>query len=135
MTESHLIVAGGNALGALVDLADRGVGITLDDFGTGYSSLSHLARLPIDGVKIDREFVADLGNDRHATAVIQSVIALARTLDLGIVAEGIETDEQAEQILDLDCELGQGFLYQRAVPPERISQMLVSGRVRHLESA
>jgi diguanylate cyclase (GGDEF)-like protein len=130
LTESHLFTAAGDAIDALTHLSDRGVGITLDDFGTGYSSLSHLARLPVDKVKIDREFIALLGDDGHATAVAQTVVALARSLDLGTVAEGIETPAQAELAIELEFDLGQGYLYQRPVTPERIIDLLGSdGRI------
>lgn len=130
LTESHLFAAAGEAMRTLRDLSDRGVGITLDDFGTGYSSLSHLARLPVDKVKIDREFVALLGEDGHAIAVAQTVVALARSLGLGTVAEGIETSAQAALALELEFDLGQGFLYQRPVTPERVIDLLaVEGRI------
>lgn len=130
LTESHLFAAAGGAMQALRDLSQEGVGITLDDFGTGYSSLSHLAHLPVDKIKIDREFIALLGVDGHATAVARTVVALARSLELGTVAEGIETSAQAALARELAFDLGQGFLYQRPVTPERIIDLLgVEGRI------
>jgi diguanylate cyclase (GGDEF)-like protein len=130
LTESHLFAAAGGAMQALRDLSHEGVGITLDDFGTGYSSLSHLAQLPVDKIKIDREFIAMLGVDDHATAVAGTVVALARSLELGSVAEGIETSAQAALARDLAFDLGQGFLYERPATPERIIDLLgVEGRI------
>jgi EAL domain-containing protein (putative c-di-GMP-specific phosphodiesterase class I) len=85
----------------------------LDDFGTGYSSLSYLHRFPMQVLKIDRSFVTDLDSDHKggSTAVVRAVIALAATLGMEVVAEGIETSTQRDRLLELGCELGQGFLF------------------------
>lgn len=93
-----------------------GVRIALDDFGTGYSSLSHLADLPIDIVKLDRSFVRRLIDDRRACEISRAVIALGRALDMSIVAEGVETDQQRDALLELGCQYAQGFLFGPAVP-------------------
>ena len=98
----------------------------LDDFGTGYSSLSYLSRFPVDVLKIDRSFVNDLGTRADATPIVTAIVALARGLGLDVIAEGIETEAQAEALHDLGCELAQGFLLARPMPAadlvERLSE-------------
>jgi diguanylate cyclase (GGDEF)-like protein len=100
----------------LHELRDLGVLIAMDDFGTGYSSLSQLRTLPIDVMKIDRAFVKDLASDTNAVAIARTIVTLARALGLHIVAEGIETQAQAELLADMGCDQFQGFLYSKAVP-------------------
>jgi EAL domain-containing protein (putative c-di-GMP-specific phosphodiesterase class I) len=90
------------------------VQLAIDDFGTGYSSLNYLRRLPVDVVKIDRSFVAELGWDGPEHTIIAGIIGLTIGLGLEVVAEGIETQEQAQALLDLGCRRGQGFLYSPA---------------------
>ncbi|MGE0679570.1 MAG: EAL domain-containing protein [Candidatus Binatia bacterium] len=94
-------------------LQARGVRIALDDFGTGYSSLSYLHRLPIDTLKIDRSFVSQLGGDDKSAAVISTMVTLAHTLGIDVVAEGIETTEQRAQVRELRCEYGQGYYFSK----------------------
>lgn len=100
----------------LWSLKDLGVRLAIDDFGTGYSSLGYLRRFPFDELKIDRSFVADLGRDAEATAIVTAVVHLARALDLETVAEGVENEEQKEQLALLGCERAQGYLYSRPLP-------------------
>jgi EAL domain-containing protein (putative c-di-GMP-specific phosphodiesterase class I) len=90
----------------------------LDDFGTGYSSLSYLHRFPLHALKIDRSFVSALqrGETHGSTPVVKAVLAMARTLGMDVVAEGVETDDQREYLMEMGCELGQGFLFSRARP-------------------
>ena len=97
-----------------------GVGFALDDFGTGYSSLSYLSNLPIDVIKIDQSFVRDMLEDKGDMAIVQGIIALARTFDRQTVAEGIETDEHYPVVLDLGCELGQGHGIARPMPADEL---------------
>ena len=97
-------------------LQGMGVTVSLDDFGTGYSSLSYLRRFGFDELKIDRSFVSDLARDRQAMAVVQTIIALAHNLDIRVIAEGIETEDQARIIAAAGCTQGQGFLFGRPVP-------------------
>jgi diguanylate cyclase (GGDEF)-like protein len=102
--------------GQLRDLAALGVNLAIDDFGTGYSSLSYLSRLPIGTLKIDRSFIARLGQEPESTAVVQTIIALAHALGLSVTAEGIEQSDQAAHLRALGCTRGQGFLYAHPVP-------------------
>src|SRR5258708_14137797 len=105
-----------NALKAL------GVKLCVDDFGTGYSSLSHLPKFPIDVVKIDRSFTDGLDKRERDTAVVESVIALGRALGIVVVAEGVETQAQAQRLRQLGCEQAQGYLFGRPVPQANLFQ-------------
>ncbi|MGB2712555.1 MAG: EAL domain-containing protein [Vicinamibacterales bacterium] len=112
ITETALMDSPGEAAAVLRELRDFGVKIYLDDFGTGYSSLSHLHKLPVDALKIDRSFVSSLLlPDRPA--IVESILALARTLNTSVVAEGIESDVQARELERLGCTHAQGFLFSR----------------------
>jgi EAL domain-containing protein (putative c-di-GMP-specific phosphodiesterase class I) len=102
-----------------------GVRLAIDDFGTGYSSLSYLKRFSVDTLKIDRSFVDGLGNDIQHTAIVQSVITLARALNLTTTGEGIETPSQQEHLRALGCDAGQGFLFARPIPAREIEELLV----------
>ena len=104
------------AMAPLHQLQDVGVRLVIDDFGTGYSTFQYVSRLPADALKIDTSFVAGLGIHPSDTAIVRSVINLARELGLQVVAEGIETESQRAQLLALNCRLGQGFLFDRALP-------------------
>ena len=115
ITETALMDSPGEAAGVLRELRDFGVKVYLDDFGTGYSSLSHLHRLPVDALKIDRSFVKSLLlPDRPA--IVESILALARTLNTSVVAEGIESEVQARELERLGCTHAQGFLFSRPLP-------------------
>ena len=119
VTETALFGAGvDGAVAELATLRASGVTIALDDFGTGFSSLSHLSRYPMDSIKIDRSFVAGLGN-RTDRAVIEAVLLLAAALDTDCVAEGVETAEQLSHLRRGGCGLAQGFLFSPAVPADR----------------
>ena len=109
ITESFFLHA--NAALQLNKLCDAGVSLALDDFGTGYSSLSQLARLPIDTLKIDLEFVKNLVQDPRMAALTRAIISIAKDLGMDVIAEGIETQEQATLLSQFGCELGQGYLY------------------------
>jgi diguanylate cyclase (GGDEF)-like protein len=107
---------------------ELGIKVALDDFGTGHSSLTLLRSLPIDRVKIDQTFVRELGRDARATAIIRSVVTLAKDLGLEVVAEGVETHDQAQVLAELGCEHAQGYLWARALPLEELSQRLQAQR-------
>ncbi|HSR42249.1 MAG TPA: EAL domain-containing protein, partial [Longimicrobiales bacterium] len=97
--------------------------------GTGYSSLSYLCRLPIDTLKIDRSFVADMEETAEGTEVVRTIVHLARTLGLEIVAEGVETEAQAVLLREMGCELAQGYHFFRPAPAEEIPSLLRSAGV------
>jgi diguanylate cyclase (GGDEF)-like protein len=116
ITESSLVenlVDGRRRLNALVDL---GVKISLDDFGTGYSSLAYLRRLPVRELKIDRSLVSDVTTSHEARAIVSAVVQLAHALGMAVVAEGVETAAQRDVLVDLQCDLIQGYLYARPMP-------------------
>jgi diguanylate cyclase (GGDEF)-like protein/PAS domain S-box-containing protein len=99
------------------ELAKLGVLVYLDDFGTGYSSLSYLTRLPVHALKIDRSFVSKLTTDPASAMIVQAILMLAATLKLVVVAEGVETEAEAEKLRELGCQYGQGYLWSKAVAP------------------
>ena len=118
LTES-VVMAVGNAFDLLERLRDLGIRLALDDFGTGYSSLSYLKMLPVQQLKIDKSFVDGIGKNPGDEAIIRTVMALARSLDFEVVAEGVETIEQSDFLAGLGCEQLQGHLHGKAVaPPE-----------------
>ena len=118
ITEPTLIDVGSSTRGRIHELKDLGVSLALDDFGTGWSSLSYLRRSPFDVVKIDRSFVAGLGTDHGGTQLVKAVIDLAHALNLGTIAEGIETDAQDQLLRQMGCAKAQGHLYGRPVPAQ-----------------
>ena len=112
----------------LRELRALGVGVSLDDFGTGYSSLSYLQRLPVDTLKIDRSFVAGLGNSDDCREIVRTIVTLARTLQLQVVAEGMETAAQASELARLSCTYGQGDYFHRPLPLEALMALPVRHR-------
>ena len=105
-----------------------GVGLAMDDFGTGYSSLGHLAKLPVDALKIDRSFVAKMLDDSDAMALVSTIVTLARTLRLKVVAEGVETEAQEEALCLLSCDEMQGYLFSRPLPAADMTALLAKAR-------
>jgi len=124
MTESSLVPNAGAAMEVLCSLRRLGVSLLVDDFGTGYSSLHHLHEFPFDVLKIDRSFVARITQGDQPLQIVRTIVDLARVLGMDVVAEGIETREQDALLQRLGCRFGQGFLFSRPVPAERISQLL-----------
>ena len=115
------------AIALLRRLKALGVHIAIDDFGTGYSSLSYLLRLPADTLKIDRSFVSGTGDVGRNVSIVRTVVSLANSLGLDVVAEGVETEEQWRRLQYLGCPLAQGFLFSAAVDGEA-AQALVEGK-------
>ena len=128
VTENVLIRDTDRAIAVLADLKKLGVRLALDDFGTGFSSLSYLRRLPIDIVKIDQSFVADIKLANLDRSIISAIANLAHVLGLSVTAEGVETDDQRKGIQSMGCESAQGFLYGRPVSASVIGGYLADGR-------
>ena len=127
ITETALLTSPQTTAVLLRKLRELGVKIYLDDFGTGHSSLSHLHQLPVDALKIDRSFVESLLLPERP-AIVESILALAYTLDTGVVAEGVEDEVQALALERLGCRYAQGYLFSPAIPPARVEQLLESGQ-------
>ena len=104
----------------LDDLAAFGVGIHIDDFGTGYSSLSYLAKLPVQTIKIDQDFVAQLSDSEANSRVIEAIVALGKAMQLEVVAEGVETNQQYAVVRRLGCDLVQGYFIARPMPADQL---------------
>lgn len=116
LTESHLMQNIAEKAALLNRLGELGVGLAIDDFGTGYSSLSYLKALPVDSIKIDSSFVRDIGRDANDEAIIRAIVAMAHSLHLSVVAEGVETVAQLGALRELGCDEYQGFLESAALP-------------------
>jgi EAL domain-containing protein (putative c-di-GMP-specific phosphodiesterase class I) len=116
LTESMLLTDMDEVIARMTTLKAHGVGFALDDFGTGYSSLSYLKLLPIDQLKIDRSFVHDMLLTRHASSIVNAIVMLARSMDLEVVAEGVENRDQWSALEAIGCTAFQGYLFGRAEP-------------------
>ncbi|VVM58085.1 hypothetical protein PS664_01151 [Pseudomonas fluorescens] len=127
ITESVLMQNVDETVDILQRIKAMGVRLALDDFGTGYSSLSYLRRFPIDVLKIDQSFVSGLNANSHDAQLITAIIGMGKSLELNIIAEGVETAEQLDFLKTLECEEGQGFLFSKAVPAKDFAQLLQVG--------
>lgn len=126
VTESSLMTHRDTARDTMQGLQKLGVGLHMDDFGTGYSSLNHLHRYPFDTLKIDRSFVQGMDHGPGSAEIVRTILDLARSLRMDVVAEGIETEAQANRIQSLGCKLGQGYYFARPMAPEAVSAMLTT---------
>jgi len=124
ITETTIMRDADTATGRLRALKDLGVRLAIDDFGTGYSSLSYLRQIPVDILKIDRSFVADLHDSPEAAAIVHSLIDLGKTLDLELIAEGVELEVQLHELERQRCNMAQGFFFARPMPPEELEALL-----------
>lgn len=122
LTESSIIENVEDAVIKLKQLRDLGITISVDDFGTGYSSLGYLIDLPINIIKIDRSFVKKLEENRKSAAIVQAISNMAKALDIQVVAEGIETERQFEIVKKLQCDMVQGFYFDRPLAPEQVEE-------------
>ncbi len=128
LTETSVMANPVQTIENLSMLKKLGVRLALDDFGTGYSSLAYLQKLPIDVLKIDKAFVQGLGKDQGDAAIVRLILALAKTLNLDTVAEGVESIEQLAELKKLGCHLGQGYIFSRAITSDEAEEMLFASR-------
>lgn len=126
ITETDLLAPSAISLSNMNKLRRAGTHVSIDDFGTGYSSLAHLLELPVDGVKIDRRFVAGIDVDAAATKLTTAIIGLSNSLRITCVAEGVEQPYQRDRLFELGCQAFQGWLFSHAVPPDELLAMLPS---------
>jgi EAL domain-containing protein (putative c-di-GMP-specific phosphodiesterase class I) len=124
LTETTLIDDAMSAGAILRALRDLGVNIALDDFGTGYSSLTYLRAFPINVIKIDESFVRTIGTEREGAAIVAAVVSLAKSLNMRVVAEGIETLDQLAAVVHLNCEMAQGYLFSHPKPIDEIQNLV-----------
>mgnify|MGYP005806055789 CR=1 FL=1 len=132
LTESLLMNNADRTIATLDALHEKGVKFSIDDFGTGYSSMSYLKRLPISSLKIDQSFVRDLANGGDDAKIVAAIVALGRSLDLKVIAEGVETTEQLDCLRKMKCDEVQGYLFSRPVPAEKMTQLLQNGEGMNL---
>jgi diguanylate cyclase (GGDEF)-like protein len=130
ITERALMKEGAETMEILAELRARGITVSVDDFGTGYSSLSYLRRFPIDTLKIDRSFIRDTPQDADSMAIATAIIALGRSLNLQVVAEGVETYGQRAFLSSRGCPLIQGYLFSCPLPAEGITPLLIAGNIQ-----
>jgi len=122
VTETTLLSGTGTANRNLGRMRDLGVNLSIDDFGTGYSSLSHLQRTDIDVLKIDRSFVSLMDEDASSATIVSAIIAMGHALGLTLVAEGVETRNQADLLGEQGCDAAQGWLFGRPLPAEDLDR-------------
>lgn len=125
VTESQIMTNPQEAIKILNQLSDMGIELAIDDFGTGYSSLSYLKRLPIDKLKIDRSFVLDLPDDEEDIAITKSIIGLSKSLNLKVIAEGVETQEQKDFLVENGCNKIQGYFYSKPIPAYEMQKLFL----------
>ena len=126
MTESAVVENLDSTSELLTKLRDRGVRICIDDFGTGYSSLSYLHRFPIDIIKIDRSFVACAGIPGVRGDILRAIVTMAKSLNIPVVAEGVETDAQFALLREYGCEYAQGFYFSRPISGDAFEKLITS---------
>jgi diguanylate cyclase (GGDEF)-like protein len=124
ITESILLQRSEDNLATLIELSQMGIHLSVDDFGTGYSSLAYLQRFPVHALKIDQSFVRDISSDPKDAALVTAIIAMAHSLELDVMAEGVETLQQAQFLLEHNCPVAQGFYYSQAVPAPVFSDLM-----------
>lgn len=129
ITESALIEKNSSCIRVINEIKEMGVKLSLDDFGTGYASLSYLTRLPIDHLKIDKSFVMAMQREESSRTIVMSVLAMAKTLNIDVVAEGIEDVSTMEQLLAANCQYGQGYLVSRPLPANELEAFLIRNRL------
>jgi EAL domain-containing protein (putative c-di-GMP-specific phosphodiesterase class I) len=128
LTESAIMRNADEAAAMLAELRAVGVGLAIDDFGTGYSSLSYLKRFQVDRLKIDRSFVSDIGRNADDEVITSAIITLAHSLQLRVIAEGVETAEQLAFLKQRSCDEMQGYYFSKPLPHESIPALLTMPR-------
>ena len=123
ITESQLMQDPHHAIHVMRALCDAGMSIAIDDFGTGYSSLGYLTRFPVSALKVDRSFVSDMSRDKNAATIVRTIIEMAHSLGFTVIAEGVETEEQATLLHLLRCEQAQGYLFARPMPAHELVRL------------
>jgi EAL domain-containing protein (putative c-di-GMP-specific phosphodiesterase class I) len=128
ITESAYLEDPDSLTSVMKALKDRGIHLHVDDFGVGYSSLSYLRRFPIDAVKIDRSFInrVDQADSSDSLEIVRAVVALAKSLKIDVVAEGVEREEQKKYLQDLDCPYAQGYLFAKPLDPDAAKAFLAA---------
>jgi diguanylate cyclase (GGDEF)-like protein/PAS domain S-box-containing protein len=134
ITESMVMENFDTAIDMLTQLRGLGVGLSIDDFGTGYSSLSYLHRFPIDTLKIDRSFVTQMTDNTENAEIVRTIVTLARSLSMDVIAEGVESREQLRRLRDLGCDYGQGYLFSKAVGESQALEILLKDEFSNLLS-
>lgn len=124
LTESLVVEDSASTAAMLTQLREMGVQVYIDDFGTGYSSLSYLHNLPIDTLKIDRTFISQLGSADESKEIVRTILSLAHSLGMKVIAEGVETQIQLSSLQKLNCEFMQGFLFSKPVDEQEAGAML-----------
>jgi EAL domain-containing protein (putative c-di-GMP-specific phosphodiesterase class I) len=127
-TETIMLENREATLATLRELKRLGIGLAIDDFGTGYSSLAYLKRFPLDTLKIDGSFVRDLGGDGDDQAIVDAIIAMAKRLKLHVLAEGVETPQQAARLLHMGCYRMQGYYFSRPLPAGEIAAFVAAAQ-------
>jgi diguanylate cyclase (GGDEF)-like protein/PAS domain S-box-containing protein len=127
LTESALMQNLKAGAGVIRKLHEMNVRVHIDDFGVGYSSMAYLHNLPVDTLKVDRSFVSRMDGHPQQTAIVRAIVALARNLGMDVIAEGVETNAQADTLLTLRCSTAQGFLFSRPLPPAEAERLIVDG--------
>ncbi|MGI8468583.1 MAG: putative bifunctional diguanylate cyclase/phosphodiesterase [Pyrinomonadaceae bacterium] len=135
ITESHMMENSETAITIVKRLRALGIQLSIDDFGTGYSSLSYLQQLPVNYLKIDRSFINLMSSNTENGEIVRAIVMLARNLKLDVIAEGIETEEQARQLVELNCNFGQGFLYSKPTDAARAEEILARFQPSNLSPA
>ena len=130
LTESFLLRDTERTVTTLDAMKALGIRLAIDDFGTGYSSLSYLTRLPVDELKIDRSFIAPLGNPDSEYPIVKAIVAMAHSLGLIVVAEGVETNSQLNALRALQCDIFQGYLFSKPFPADGLADVLSNWRDR-----
>jgi EAL domain-containing protein (putative c-di-GMP-specific phosphodiesterase class I) len=124
VTEDVILDATDNVISVITEVRQLGVSLSIDDFGTGYSSLSYLLRLPVNTIKLDKSFIDDIEKSESARTLAQSIAGICKSLQLNIVAEGVETDAQLEILRDQGYQIAQGYCFSRPLAPQDLAQWI-----------